>query len=325
MSGCDPCNIFSFAFRAIFPFLFSMRSTASIMFLFLSLLYAQDSTVVIFLSDTQTPIWAEKLFLESDNNEMATRQIFSAILAEGNIDAVIHAGDITGHGWLRSSWKPILPFIDSLRSRSVPFIAAKGNHDYYFIPPWGMELFKKFIPNGATDYSRHLFGELCIIILNSNIDRLSFDELREQRQWYAKTVTALENDPDIRTIITVAHHSPYTNSTMVSGSAALQTDYLPVFFSSSKSRLWVGGHAHRFEHFRVRERDFLVIGGGGGLFHDKKKEDAMNDLHPDDGRFFHYVHCDVSGTSLTLEIMRIDPDSSAGRPVYRVHLPFGSE
>jgi predicted phosphodiesterase len=145
-------------------------------FFFSTVLSSQETRRVIFISDTQTPIWAEKLFLRSYDNERATQTIFASILAEEKTDAVVHAGDITGHGWLRGSWKPVLPFIDSLRARSIPFMAAKGNHDYYFLPPWGMKRFGEYIPNSTTDFSRHNYGDLSIFILNSNGDRLSIDE-----------------------------------------------------------------------------------------------------------------------------------------------------
>jgi 3',5'-cyclic AMP phosphodiesterase CpdA len=279
--------------------------------------FSQENRTFIFLSDTQTPIWAEKLFLRSYDNERATQKIFASILAEETLDAVIHAGDITGHGWLRGSWKPILPFIDSLRERSVPFIAAKGNHDYYFIPPWGMNRFGEYIPNGTTDYSRHTFGDLCILVLNSNIDRLTIEEQQQQRRWYIAALRGAESDFTVRTVMTVAHHSPYTNSAMVSGSDVMRDDYLPLFISSQKSRLWIGGHAHRFEHFRKNGKDLVVIGGGGGLFHHKKTEEVEDDLHSEDGRFFHYLRCSVTVDSLVLDVVRIFPDSTAQRSVYR--------
>lgn len=279
--------------------------------------FSQENRTVICLSDTQTPIWAEKLFLGSSDNDRATQKIFASILAEKQIDAVIHAGDITGHGWLRSSWKPILPFIDSLRARSIPFIAAKGNHDYYFIPPWGMKRFGEYIPNGTTDYSRHIFGDLCILVLNSNIDRLTIDKQQQQRQWYGAALREAESDSTVRTVMTVAHHSPYTNSAMVSGSDVMRNDYLPLFMSSQKSRLWIGGHAHRFEHFHKNGKDLVVIGGGGGLFHRKKTKEVEEDLHTDDGRFFHYLRCSVTVDSLVLNVVRIFPDSTSQRSVYR--------
>ena len=298
-----------------------MRSTAATLFCFFSFLCAQDSTVVIFLSDTQTPIWAEKIFLNSRNNEQATQKIFSSILGEENPDAVIHAGDITGHGWLRSSWKPILPFLDSLRSRSIPFIAAKGNHDYYFYPPWGIQHFREYVQNGQSAYSLHRIGDLAILILNSNHNELGEEIRSDQRRWYRDALCRLDADTTVRAIISVAHHSPFTNSALVSGSDYIREEYLPFFYSSQKSSLWIGGHAHRFEHFQSNGKNLFVIGGGGGLFHHTKKTDLIGDLHSEDGRFFHYLRCTAVNGMLHLEAVRILPDSAATQTVYNHTIP----
>jgi len=298
-----------------------MRLSAVTLFLFVSFLFAQDSTVVIFLSDTQTPIWAEKILLDSRNNEQAKQRIFSSVLDEKNLEAVIHAGDITGHGWLRSSWRPILPFLDSLRSHFIPFIAAKGNHDYYFYPPWGKQHFREYVPNGNTEYSLHRIGDLGILILNSNHNELSEEIRSDQRRWYRDALCRLDADTTIRTIISVAHHSPFTNSALVSGSDYMREEYLPFFYLSPKSSLWIGGHAHRFEHFQSSGKDFFVIGGGGGLFHHIKETDLIGDQHCGDGRFFHYLRCTAVNGTLHLEAVRIFPDSTSAQTVYNHTIP----
>ncbi|MBI2427823.1 MAG: metallophosphoesterase [Ignavibacteriales bacterium] len=279
-------------------------------------------STLIFLSDTQTPMWAEKLYLSSNDNEAATQNIFSSILKENNLAAVIHAGDITGHGWLRSSWKPILPFIDSLKSRTIPFLAAKGNHDYYFISSWAMDRFEEYIPNGKSDYSIQRFGNGAVVILNSNADKLDDDILANQRQWYDSTLSQCDSDTSVQWVITVAHHSPFTNSDMVTGSEFIRGEYLAAFYKSVKSKVWIGGHAHRFEHFRKNEKDFLVIGGGGGLHHGKRTENPYDDLHKNDGRFFHYLRCTVLSDSLSFEVVDIPPDSPESKIGYRFSIPL---
>ena len=39
-----------------------------------------NSREIIFVSDTQQPMWVEKLFLKSNHNVDATKDIFAAIL-----------------------------------------------------------------------------------------------------------------------------------------------------------------------------------------------------------------------------------------------------
>ncbi len=281
----------------------------------------QDTTRLIFLSDTQTPMWAEKIYLSSDDNEAATQNIFSSILNEKDITAVVHAGDLTGLGWLRSSWKPILPFIDSLKTRSIPFLAAKGNHDYYFIHLWAMDRFEEYIPNGKSDYSLHRFDSCTVIILNSNEEKMTEDLRTAQRRWYDSTLAACDADSAVRWVFTVAHHSPFTNSDMVTGSKFIRNEYLSAFYTSVKSKVWIGGHAHRFEHFNRNGKDFLVVGGGGGLHHGKRTEHPHDDLHTGDGRFFHYLRCTVFSDSLLMEAISITADSHQAKTAYCISIP----
>ena len=274
---------------------------------------------LIFVSDTQSPIWFERLYLKSDDNEQATKSILSAILREQNVTGVVHAGDVTAYGSSSSSWSAVLPFLDSLRARSVPFVAARGNHDYYFAPSEAMRNFKRYVPACASDYSSRTFGPVSVILLNSNFSRLDDSSIERQSRWYDSTVAAGDADSSIRSIITVAHHPPYTNSAVVSGSEEVRQRFLGAFFHSSKSVLFVSGHAHRFEHFRKEGKDFLVIGGGGGLLHKKRSSPEEDDLYTgsDEGRMFHYVRCGVSGDSLSIEVVKVSPGSVETRVVHR--------
>ncbi len=264
---------------------------------------------LIFVGDTQSPIWFEKFYLQYNNNEKATQNIFSAVLKEQNVDAVIHAGDITGYGSSKSEWKPVLPFLDSLRERSIPFIAAKGNHDYMFLPSTAMKRFKEYVPSSASDYSLWKFDNVAIILLNSNFSRLNSSVITTQRKWYVSMLEKCEADTSVHFIITVDHHPPFTNSKVISGSEEVRKDFLPAFFQSKKAVLFVSGHAHRFEHFRQQGKDFLVVGGGGGLLHNEQTPPVMNDLYTgkDEGEFFHYVRCRVFADSLSFEIVKVTP------------------
>ncbi len=297
-----------------------------IFFLSSFLLAAQpQQRTLIFLGDTQSPIWFEEFYLHSDNNEEATQNIFSAILEEQNVDAVIHAGDITGYGSSRSEWKPVIPFLDSLRERSIPFIAAKGNHDYMFFSSLAMKRFQEYVPNSASDYSLWKFDNVAIVVFNSNFSRLNNSVIVGQKEWYRSTLESCDADSSIHFIITVEHHPPFTNSSVISGSKEVRKDFLPAFFQSKKAVLFVSGHAHRFEHFRQKGKDFLVIGGGGGLLHDKRPAPVMDDLYTgkDEGKFFHYVRCRVFADSLSFEIVKVTPHPARTEIVH--HFEISSE
>jgi Icc-related predicted phosphoesterase len=287
---------------------------------------AQNDPVLIFLSDTQTPIWIEKLFLKEKNNENATKYILSSILREKNISAVIHAGDITSYGSFRNNWKLLRPFIDSLKARSIPFIAAKGNHDYYFLPSWGMKNFEEYVPNGKSDYSLHRFGNTVVVILNSNLEKLD-DSIRVlQRQWYTSTLKSLDADSTVYSIITVAHHSPYTNSTIIDPSQSVQEEFVVQFLNNAKCSIFISGHAHTYEHFQKSGKQFFVIGGGGGLLHpvltnEKAKfYDVFN--RQESTRFFHYVVCSMQKDSLHFYVQKLRNDFSGFDTIDRVTVPL---
>jgi len=294
-----------------------------VLLLFASSVVAQTDSALstlVFLSDTQAPLWFEKLYLKYYDNEKATQNIFSSILKERNLAAVIHCGDITAYGMSRSRWKAALPFMDSLKTKSIPFIAAKGNHDYYFFSARAMRNWEEYVPDGKKEYSLHKLGNTAVVVLNSNADEIEDTTKEQQKNWYASILQSCDEDSSIRFIITVLHHSPFTNSTMVTGSSFVQKDFLPAFYASLKSKLFISGHAHRFEHFRKKEKDFLVIGGGGGLFHDKRTENPHEDLHKGDGKFFHYVKCNVYRDSLSLNVIKVESHPTEINPVYQLKI-----
>lgn len=282
------------------------------------LLFAQPPQKLIFISDTQSPIWFEKIYMEYNENEGATQKIFSSILEESNLAAFIHAGDITAYGSSRDKWEPVMPFLDSLRTRSIPFIAAKGNHDYMFSSEKAMENFREYVPGSPSDYSVSRFGPVAVILLNSNFSKLDDLTIDRQNKWYVSTLSMCDADSTIRFICCVNHHSPFTNSAIVSGSEEVQKNFLPAFYHSTKARLFITGHAHRFEHFRNRGKDFLVIGGGGGLLHPKKSSELLTDLSTagEEGSFFHYARCLVGEDSLSFEIVKVTATSAHGEVVY---------
>jgi hypothetical protein len=142
-----------------------------------------SSTTLVFLSDTQAPLWFEKLYLQHDDNEKATPLIFSNIPQEQNISAVIHGSDLTSHSSDKRSWSQIRPFMDSLQARSIPFLAAKGNHDYFFSASAAIRKFKKYVPESCSDYFSRKFGPGAIVLLNSNFWQLPHSLIVRQRTW----------------------------------------------------------------------------------------------------------------------------------------------
>jgi hypothetical protein len=101
---------------------------------------------------------------------------------------------------------------------------------------------------------------------------------------------SLDADSTIQFIITGCHHSPYTNSRIVRPSKEVEQQFVPSFLSSRKSVLFLSGHSHNFEHYKIEGKDFLVIGGGGGLRQPLRQGiGTLADIAPDYKPLFHYT------------------------------------
>jgi hypothetical protein len=89
--------------------------------------------------------------------------------------------------------------------------------------------------------------------------------MEQQDEWLKKTLADLDADAAVQSVIVCCHHSPFTNSRIVRPSKEVEEKFVPLYLESRKARLFLSGHCHAFEHYKVKGKDFLVIGGGGGL------------------------------------------------------------
>jgi hypothetical protein len=283
-----------------------------------------DSTIV-FVSDTQQPIWIETLALAKNHNEHATQMIFANILQE-RPNAVVHFGDMVAWGFDHSSWTPLDTFRVQLHRLRIPLFPALGNHELLLFSAHGEEAFKDRFPFASkTGYSIRV-GKLAVVILNSNFSKLSGAERKEEESWYTATLNALEADSTVRMIAVGCHHSPYTNSTIVTPSEEIQKTYLPLFFQTKKCRVFISGHAHASERFRMNGKDFFVIGGGGGLQQPLLigKDQRWEDLTPLKTRLrmFHYLSGNLTAAGLVLTVKMLKEDFSSFYDLYTVTIPW---
>ena len=139
------------------------------LFFLLTLSYGQDNQMpaagqIIFVSDTQSPMWIEKLFLDYNDNETARQLIFDDILTQ-SAAAIFHLGDLVDLGYKESSWQAVDNFVKRLQAFNVPFYPAMGNHEIMLMPETGEENFRLRYPESTkTGYSIQI-GEMAVIIL----------------------------------------------------------------------------------------------------------------------------------------------------------------
>jgi hypothetical protein len=131
----------------------------------------------------------------------------------------------------------------------------------------------------------------------------------------------LDIDSSVQFIISGCHHSPYTNSMIVSSSVDVQQKFVPPFLASTKSRLFLTGHSHNFEHFKVKGKDFLVIGGGGGLHQPLKAGDkCIPDLQQDFKPMFHYLSVKRKADRLVVTSNVLSNDFTAFKEGLRLNI-----
>lgn len=289
-----------------------MRKISLLVFIVSTIIIGQQrDSSIIFVSDTQAPMWIETLRLQEYDNEKATKLIYRAIDQESTAVAVFHLGDITSIGMFDSYWSSFDDFHNALR---LPLYPVVGNHEYFFFKKPAIAQFQKRFPTISSTWYSVVIQSIGIIALNSNFSELSDDERLQQQTWYLEELSKFESDSSICSVIVLSHHSPFTNSTIVDPSQDVQQHFFAPFSMYQKTAVFISGHAHAYEHFRKNGKELLVIGGGGGLLqplligNEQRFYDLFSQMHS--LRFFHYIECTVQQNSLQFLVKKLRNDFS---------------
>ncbi|WP_377101596.1 metallophosphoesterase family protein [Mucilaginibacter calamicampi] len=263
-----------------------------------------------FASDTQEPMWVEKIFLKADHNLEATQMIFKEV-GSRRPKAFFILGDVVSSGKKPRAWKNIDLYMGQAVKDSVPVYATLGNHDVMFNAKKGMKNFKQRFPTYEPTGYTVVVDSVAVVLLNSNFGALSAEDVTKQNTWYKQKLKELDADPAIKLIMVGCHHSPYTNSKIVKPSVQVQQYFVEPFLASAKCALFISGHSHNYEQFKVKGKDFVVIGGGGGLHQDvRPNNDVMNDVAADYKPVFHYLEIRRQGKHLDVLSRKMTPDFS---------------
>lgn len=265
---------------------------------------------IAFVSDTQAPMWVEKVALKSNQNIKATSLVFHDILKEKPHSLYI-LGDVVSLGYKSKKWSNMDRYLDSCRKAGILVSALLGNHDVMTRSKKGEQQFQKRFPDHQRTGYYQVVDSVAVIFLNSNFKKLSTADIQQQQSWFAATLNNLDNDPAVLVTIVACHHAPYTNSKIVGSSTLVQKYFVPDYLKSRKARLFITGHSHNFERFHQGEKDFLVIGGGGGLQQPLSTSTTrLNDLSLSYKPAFHYLISQRKGKSLKLQSRFLKDDFS---------------
>ena len=253
----------------------------------------------------------ERMYLSYNSNANARKLIFGEI-ENLSPKAVVHLGDLVSAGSLSTSWEEIDHFVGRLRDRKIDFVPIPGNHEYLFFSKAGISNFVQRFPSASLSGASRRYANVAVILINSNFDELPEQDRTGQLRWFRKTLIDDESDPSIDFIIVGSHRPPFTNSKLVSGSKEIREYYLPDFYKSRKARLFLSGHAHAYEHFKSNGKDFLTIGGSGGLQHPLRLGDEAEyqDVfsHSLEKRMFHFLMVESHGDTLTVAVKMLNSD-----------------
>jgi hypothetical protein len=267
---------------------------------------------IVFMSDIQSPMWFEKLAVKSDNNEEATQFMLNNIGQDTSVTAIFFLGDMVALGSVSSYWDDLFEKTTAIRRAHIPVFPTFGNHEYQPFESKGKEHFAETFPYIKPDWYSERIRNIGIIILNSNFSHLDESQQKEQNHWYLEALKKFDKDSTITIILVGCHHSPYTNSKIVGPSSEVQTYFVQPFIRSRKSKLFLSGHSHAFEHFRIQGKDFLVIGGGGGLLHPllQGKEQRWQDCNPQklERGFFSFLRCVITLDTLKINVAKLSED-----------------
>jgi hypothetical protein len=262
--------------------------------------------------------------LPADDNERATRLILAQIAGDSSCAALFHLGDITSASSEDGQWEIFDAAAEPLRQARIPISPAFGNHEYLFVADEGVYNAETRFPALRRQWYVRRIGPMAVILLNSNFSRLTQEECLRQEEWYERSLDSLDADSSVAAVVVGCHHPPYTNSRIASPSEEVQREFLPAFFNSRKAKLFLSGHAHTFEHFVIGKKDFLVIGGGGGLLHPllPPGEQRWPDQFPHAGErsFFHYLRVRCGEDRLSVEVMALDNTSGTFSIVHRLEI-----
>jgi hypothetical protein len=273
-------------------------------------LVATEPTILAFASDTQEPMQVEELVLRSHENRKATRKLFDEIIKQRPAELFL-LGDVVNLGHREDRWNYIDTALTRARQSGIVVNAILGNHELMGRTSLGTLRFQTRFPQHVSTGYTVVRDSIAVVLLNSNFKKMSRGQIREQDEWYRKTLAMLDTCADVRAVIVCCHHSPFSYSKLVGSNPNVQRHFVAPFLEHQKTRLFFSGHAHLFQHFHKGGKDFFVIGGGGGLIHPLRRRTGPEvALAPEYAPLFHYLTVQRSDTHLRVVSRRLVDDMS---------------
>ncbi len=272
------------------------------------------------VSDLQRTSWLE--FWRERND--AERAVLVGAIPASHPAFLAILGDLVFDGASPARWAELDALCAPIRDAGIPVFAALGNHEYWGGGSGQERFFARFPHQEQKHYHALAYGPLRLVFLDSNIDELPAATWEAQRAWYEATLAAYDADAEVRGVLVLLHHPPYTNSTVTSDEEHVQRVLVPPLLRARKTLGLVSGHVHSYERFEREGKMFLVSGGGGGPRARLAEGGARR--HPDDLfqgpplRSFHFTVFTVTAEGLAAEVMGLPKGGTIVAPMDRFTL-----
>lgn len=216
-------------------------------------------------------------------NNAYNKKPFEAVLVLGDI--IYPNGDVDKLG--ESRFKQ--PYKYLLQDKHIPFIIALGNHDLVLGDVNKQLSFYKM----PSRYYKKTLGKTLpvdIFVLDTN----AFANDKEQIFWLDKTL----RESTAPWKIVIGHHPPFTSG-LHGNNEALQQTLVPLLIRNQVP-LYLAGHDHHYERFRIMQGvTYLISGGGGAYLRPVLKKSSENSVVRQ--KVFHFLTVDASPTQLNIK------------------------
>ncbi|MBI2392981.1 MAG: metallophosphoesterase [Deltaproteobacteria bacterium] len=279
----------------------------------------------LVLGDLQRTSRLELLREQNDRERLA---IVDA-MAQEDVDFVALLGDLVFRGDDAGDWARFDALTAALRSRGNPVLSVLGNHDYGVVACRARAAFDGRFPHLAgRRWSSIAYGPLLIVLLDTNRLRLSRTAWAAQGAWLSEMLSSADADPEVRGVLVLTHHPPYTNSSVTGDDLGVQRDLVPIFSRAQKTLAMLSGHVHSHERFARDGKLFVVSGGGGGpraALHQGARRRHHDDLFAGPRlRPFHFLRVTVESTSLAVDVVGFDKGEVQARTLDAFALPLAA-
>lgn len=225
----------------------------------------RESFRALVVGDTQRIMPIERLARGHDTNDEGRAAVAQQMHAE-ECDVRVHLGDLVGVVGSKRHWARFDSHYPPEIFGGENWLVCRGNHDCGGVFLGKDREFVQRHPETIGKLRVFDFEFVTLILLDTNAAVCHSSYWEQQRVDFVSALERADEDPAVRHVLVFGHHPPLTNGRWIRGRAngIVHATFFEPFLACHKSRAFFAGHVHGYERFRVKGRQFIVTGGGGG-------------------------------------------------------------